>query len=171
MRISLVIAVMLVFSLPRGGVCATDIVDDANRAVKAQENGDTHLAFELYSSVIDQKELKLGDSLLTYVLNNRAMIFMGQGLYDQAIADFDMAVAKKPDAQVLNNRGAAWKCKGDDDKAIADFTQAIQLNPRYERAYVNRGYALINKGKTQQAMADFQMAKKLDPKMNLLEAY
>ena len=48
--------------------------------------------------------------------------------YDQAIADFDEAIALDPqDALAYANRGYAYYNLGDDDKAIADYERALEL--------------------------------------------
>ena len=63
-------------------------------------------------------------------------------MYDQAIADYNMAIELKPDyAQAYVNRGNAYRDKGVIDRAIADYSKAIELKPDYAQAYYNRGGA------------------------------
>jgi len=63
-------------------------------------------------------------------------------LYDQAIADFKVAIEIKPDhAEAFFHRAIAWDMKGDRHNAITDFTKALEIDPGYEEAYVYRGIA------------------------------
>ena len=67
------------------------------------------------------------------------------GDYENAIADYDMAVQLNPDhADAYNNRGnVKYKLK-QYNAAIADYDLAIRLNPNHADAYNNRGNAKHN---------------------------
>lgn len=154
----LLVSVQIAFGLGK-----FDVVDYANAAVKAQENGDLNRAFELYTEIIKSKELKKGDALLTFIYNNRGLIWADRGDLDKAIEDYTRAIENLPDEKSFINRGNAWIDKGEDDKAIEDYTRAITKKPNYARAYNYRGYARMNKGEVELAKKDFQRARSLDP--------
>jgi Flp pilus assembly protein TadD len=94
----------------------------------------------------------------------RALQWDSQGNYDQAIANYNQAIAICPDdAVAYNNRGYDWYAKGDFDKAIADYNQALVLCPKYAEVYSNRGTAWDAKGEQDRALADYNEALAVDP--------
>lgn len=89
----------------------------------------------------------------------RGVVRSKKGDLDGAIADYDKAIALRPDyAYAYNNRGNSYGKKGDDDAAIADFTKAISLVPKFAAAYANRGLAELSKGMDREAEQDFRKA-------------
>ncbi len=128
--------------------CLADVAVIANEAVKAQELGDIDRAMRLYSQVIDSGELKGPDdaNLLSFLLNNRGVIWAGLGAFDRAIADYNRAIKIQEDASFFYNRGSAWFELGDATKALADLERAIQLKPGYTRAYRQRNLVLRSSG-------------------------
>ena len=100
----------------------------------------------------------------TEKLDAEAYVYRGISAYDrgdldQAIANYDQAIALDPQfAIAYNNRGNAYYYKGDLDQAIADCDQAIALDPQYAAAYNNRGLAYYDQGNLDQAIADFERA-------------
>jgi tetratricopeptide (TPR) repeat protein len=85
--------------------------------------------------------------------------------YDQAIADYTMAIRLRPDyAEAYNNRGHAYHWKGGNaDRAIADFARAIELRPNYPTAYNNRGVVYMAGGHSEKGLPDFDRALELNP--------
>ncbi|MCL1930728.1 MAG: tetratricopeptide repeat protein, partial [Treponema sp.] len=64
---------------------------------------------------------------------------------DRAIADFNRALAIKPDFSLaLYNRGNAWHSKGDIAKALADLDSALAIDPTYTAAHASREYITKN---------------------------
>ena len=103
---------------------------------------------------------------LAVAYNNRGNAYNAKGLYDQAISDFNQAIALTPDdAVAYNGRGLAYYYKKLYDQAIADHTKAITLKPDYAVAYYNRGNAYYSKGLRDQAIADLRAALNLNPQM------
>ncbi len=100
----------------------------------------------------------------------KARLFIGRGhtlmvkaLYDQALADFDQAIALAPEsASAYNHRGLVYRKMENLARAIEDYTKAITLNPVYALAYSNRGHAHESMGHTSKAVADFSRALLLD---------
>ena len=85
--------------------------------------------------------------------------------YEEAIADFDVAIRLKPEvAQYRYDRGLAWDREGAYDRAIADYTEAIRFDRRYTPAYQNRGAVLGVLGDLEGAIRDDSEAIRLDPK-------
>jgi tetratricopeptide (TPR) repeat protein len=85
--------------------------------------------------------------------------------YDQAIADYNMAIRLKPDyAEAYNDRGHAYHWQGGNgDRALADFTRAIELRPNYPTAYNNRGVVYMAGGHAERGIPDFDRALELNP--------
>lgn len=91
-------------------------------------------------------------------------VLFDQGRYDDAIAAYDRAIARRPDfAQAFNDRASAHASQGRDDRAIADYGRAIALKPDFADALVNRGITYARKGKFDNAIADFDRAISLKP--------
>ena len=81
-----------------------------------------------------------------------------------AIADYDQAIALKPnDAVAYNSRGNARRTQGDLAGAIADYDQAIALKPDDAVAYNSRGNARRTQGDLAGAIADYDQAIALKP--------
>lgn len=95
----------------------------------------------------------------------RGEVSAGAHKYDQAIADYNMAIRLRPDyAEAYNDRGHAYHWKGSNsDRAIADFTRAIELRPNYPTAYNNRGVVYMAGGNAARGISDFDRALELNP--------
>jgi tetratricopeptide (TPR) repeat protein len=84
--------------------------------------------------------------------------------YEQAIADYDQAIALNPEyATAYNNRGNAYSDLKQYEQAIADYDQAIALNPEYATAYNNRGNAYSNLKQYEKAEADNVQSMAINP--------
>ena len=87
-----------------------------------------------------------------------------QGNYDNAIADYNQAIATDPNcARAYAERGSVWYEKGEYEKAIADDTQAIAIIPNYAVAFNNRAAAWDEKIEYDRAIADATQALAIDP--------
>jgi hypothetical protein len=83
---------------------------------------------------------------------------------EAAIADFEKAIAIKPDqAGAYNNRGLALHGLKQLEAAIADYDKTLAVEPGYAEAYYNRGNALRDLGKFEAAIADYGKAVALKP--------
>jgi tetratricopeptide (TPR) repeat protein len=97
--------------------------------------------------------------------NMRALVWMGAGKVELAIADYGEVIHRFPkEAIPYNNRGGVWMQEKEYDKAIADFTEAIRIDPHYAIAYCNRGGAWSKKKEYDKAIADCNEAIRLNPK-------
>ncbi len=67
--------------------------------------------------------------------SSRGAAYWKKGDKEQAIADYDKAIALDPnDAIAYDNRGVAYEKKGDKEKAIADFRKALEIAPSFQEA-------------------------------------
>jgi tetratricopeptide (TPR) repeat protein len=95
---------------------------------------------------------------------NRGKDLYAESKYDEAIAEFDKALAINRNlAEAYFYRGTAYSYKGNYDRAIADYDQAIRLNPNYAEAYGNRGIAYSDKGNYDRAIANYEQVIRLNP--------
>ena len=70
----------------------------------------------------------------------------------------DGAAEQSVKADLTANRGLAYSKKGEHDRAISDFTRVIEINPGYDKVYVDRGISYGKKGKYNLAIPDFNKA-------------
>jgi tetratricopeptide (TPR) repeat protein len=83
---------------------------------------------------------------------------------DEAIADFDRAIASAPgSAFAYLNRGLAWRRSGNLDRALADLDRAVKYGPGEARNYYGRSQILRQQGATGRARRDEERAIELDP--------
>jgi tetratricopeptide (TPR) repeat protein len=112
-------------------------------------------------------------SSLAALYNNRGIEYSGKHDYDDAIADYDLAIELDPKyVLAYNNRGMTYAAKSNYNRAIADYSQAILIDPlpksaTYINVYDNRGQAYAAKGDYEHAIADYNEAIRIDPKCTL----
>jgi hypothetical protein len=71
---------------------------------------------------------KMSEADLAQTFNDRGKGLYAKGLYDQAIADYGLAIRVKPDfAEAYHNRGVAHEALGDFVQAKTDFEAAKRL--------------------------------------------
>lgn len=84
------------------------------------------------------------------------------GDYQQAILDYDQAIALDPEyIEAYYNRGLVHYYLTHDEQAIEDFTQAVTLDPEYVNAYWGRGSAYYQLKDFPAAIADYRTYEKL----------
>ncbi len=116
-------------------------------------------SFDLWSYVIEKEP---GRVPLAY--NYRGAAFYKEGRFEEAIQDFDRAIALNPSyVEAYNNRGIAFDDNGRLDRAIEDFERAIALNPSYYKAYNNRGALYGKVGQLDKAIESFTISIVLNP--------
>jgi tetratricopeptide (TPR) repeat protein len=87
------------------------------------------------------------------------------GQYDEALADFDRAIALDDTlAWALACRGETHRLMGQYDAALADFDRAIALDEKFAWALACCGETYRRIGKYDAALADFDRAIALDEK-------
>lgn len=103
-------------------------------------------------------------ALLARLYGRRAIAYYQHGDYQQAIADFDQALALDPAyAGVYLLRGITYSACKEYQRAVADFDRALALDTRAIFAYVHRGIVQRKRKDYRQAIADFDRALALDP--------
>ena len=105
------------------------------------------------------------------VWSNRGNLRVIQNKLDEAIADFNQAIAitdKFSDPYL--NRGIAYELKQDWDNAIADYNRVLAINPQDPVAYNNRGNAEAGQGKWRDALADYEQASAIAPRFAVARA-
>ncbi|HET7083301.1 MAG TPA: tetratricopeptide repeat protein [Rhizomicrobium sp.] len=95
---------------------------------------------------------------------NNGFSHLNAGRYELAIADFDKAIALKPDDfYSYDARGDAYAKLGQYVQAIENFDQAIKLKKDLPATYSSRGFAHEALGQHDLAIADFSRAIALKP--------
>ncbi len=114
------------------------------------------------SRIIQAGNLKGRDLAVAY--RGRGAGYFRKGENDQAIADFERAIALDPTyAAAYRGRGGALGSKGELDRAMKDLDEAIRLDPKDARAFNNRGYIWQQKNDFDRAIVDFDEAIRLNP--------
>ncbi len=100
---------------------------------------------------------------------NKGAEFGRKGKYDEAIAEFNKAIAINPHYEkAYEDRGLTYGKKGDLDQAISDFTRAAAINPNDGKAYYSRAISFFAKEIYGSSWLDVHKAEslgyKIDPK-------
>ena len=104
------------------------------------------------------------EPIFAVAYNNRGVAYADLNKPEQAIKDFDKAIALNPDyAEAYFARGAAYADLNKLERAIKDYDTAIKLNPDLAAAYYNRGVAYADLNKPEQAIGDYDKAIALNP--------
>ena len=88
-------------------------------------------------------------------------LYYAQSEYEQAIANYSVALLEQEDYAGYLNRGSCYMALGQYEEAEADFTQAILLEPGLAAAYTLRGETRENLGDPEGALEDYKTAKDL----------
>ena len=116
-----------------------------------------------YSAAIATKD-QLIRTIASEPYFNRGTIYLSEGAYALAIADFDSAMRLKSDnAPAYTARGSAYAATGDTRSALSDFDEAIRIDPSNGEAFLGRGNVHVRNREYEQAIADYDDALKLKP--------
>lgn len=89
----------------------------------------------------------------------RALAYSLKGMYKRALADYDKAIALKPDfAVALNNRAWAYFKLGRVAEGADDVERALQLVPRSPYALDTRAHIRQAQGDAEGSLADYESA-------------
>jgi rhomboid protease GluP len=87
----------------------------------------------------------------------RGVGFLAEAKTDQAIAEFQTVIRRRPDYPAAHFALArAFVLKGDLANAEAEYKRVIELNPRSENPYNNLGFVYLEEKKLPQARQTFQ---------------
>jgi len=101
---------------------------------------------------------------LASALQQRATVYLSQGKFQEAIADYSEALkVKAKDADIFERRAYAEIQLKDYDKALHDYNEAIKLSPEEPKYYQVRAFIYQTKGDFKAALADVDKVLKLDP--------
>jgi tetratricopeptide (TPR) repeat protein len=111
-----------------------------------------------------QESLTDHDATATYV--NRGILKLRLGRLDEAVADFDKAIARDPgEAEAYVNKGMATLKQGAWREALALFDEGLRRRTRRPAiAYFGRAVANELGGNVKQAYFDYRQASLLEPK-------
>jgi len=99
-----------------------------------------------------------------FIHNSRGSMYNKSGNYNQAIDDYNRAIAYKPDyADAYNNRGNAYSKLDNYSQAIEDYNKTIAFKPDYAEAYNNRGSVYHRRGEYAEAIDDYCKAIQIKP--------
>jgi len=98
-----------------------------------------------------------------FAYNSRGLVLRKRGQLDEAIADFERALAIRQDTDTLNNLGIAYYEKGLYEKAVEMYGKAVLLSPGNSRAYTNLGVAYAAMSRIDLAIENFRKAISLSP--------
>lgn len=143
-------------------LCSAEVNNREGRKLAAK--GDYSKAAEWFGRAI------AADSLSHRAYYNRGMCRWYTGRYQEAIADYDVAIRLNPtDPDYYNNRSAARLYAGDYAGALADAEKALHLGPENVSFYLNHALASEGLKNADIAIADYRRIIALDP--HFVKAY
>jgi Tfp pilus assembly protein PilF len=95
--------------------------------------------------------------------SNKGKVFLEQGKFDAAIAQFTEMAAARPDAEAHYLLGAAYARKGEFERSIQPFKAALSLRPDWPKAYNDLALAYLLLGKYELAIRNYNEALRLKP--------
>jgi len=103
------------------------------------------------------------------VYRYRGLVRSAQGKYPEALADYNIVLASRPnDTPTIHSRGLTRFLSGDEQGALEDYTRAAQLG-QYPESYNNLGELYYKWRDYQKAKQNFDQAVQLRP--TLANAY
>lgn len=127
-------------------------------------DGESDIRFEaVCTQALETELLSPRDRAGTYV--NRGILKLRRKAFSSALADFDRAVATKPDlGEAYVNRGAASVGARRYAEGLADLNKALEIGvDEPEKAYFNRALAHEGLDDLKSAYLDYQKAQALKP--------
>lgn len=153
----------------RAGACETllnaDRVTGKDKAVALTVRGNTMINKRDYVHAIETLSTAVGlDSDNVVTLNLRGLAYERTGQDDLALADYNLALQKRPTYGVpYNNRGVIQLRRGALQSALDDFSLSIKFTPKFVLGWTNRARVRTLMKDYDGAIADFAEAEKIDP--------
>lgn len=134
------------------------------------EQGIAYIQTEQYEEAVvaftNALRLTLGD--MVQVLYYRGVAHGYLAEYEQALSDFNMALAQNPNfADAYNERGNAQRFLGNVRDSLQDYGYAILLDNAHTQAYYNRALAHEALGLYEEAERDLTTALTINPTLTL----
>src|SRR5438552_10759913 len=156
---------MMVFALGatvlfgQGNQEASNLTREGIEASKANEWDKTIADFKKAAELNEHYAPKLASAL-----QQRATVYLSQGKFQEAVADYSEALkVKAKDPDIFERRAYAEMQLKDYDKALHDYNEAIKLSPEEPKYYQVRAFIHQTKNDLKAAMADVDKTLKLDP--------
>ncbi len=139
-------------------------------ALIAMHLGDPQEALALITDGLRRLHAELGPDIQTLhrsVLRyNRAQLLSRLGRTQEAIAEYDQAIAADPNhGEYHLDRAELHRRRGDAQAALADYGAAIEAGPPYPEPYYNRADLEFELGDVEAAVRDLTRVIELDPAM------
>jgi len=159
-------ATLLCFVLGVGGCISNDTTNDTAKFESLMSEGDAWTnardykkAFSAYNLAVKRLEAKNARAYYS-----RGNAYLALGMYQGAIADYDMCLRAAPrHGQCHYNRAEALYEMGSYEDAANSYAKAFGLMPDYTQALYNEGAALRKLGRKSEAEQLMNMARELDP--------
>lgn len=120
---------------------------DPDNSYALQGKADSLSGMKEYKKAITvlTEAIRLHPELAATYYHNRGRTWQVSGENDKAIADYDRAVAAKPESPVLVyaiyvHRGDTWSDEGFYNNALVDFERALRIAPELALAYKSRAW-------------------------------
>lgn len=131
--------------------------DHFRRAVIAQRLGDFETALVHYKQVLQR------DDLNVEAHNNLGLLYRDKGLLDDAVREFQRAIAIEPRyARARNNLGVVYLTQRKLDAASSEFHAALALDPRNVESLVNLSTVEKDSGRKEEARTALVRALEID---------
>ena len=128
-----------------------------NQALTAQRAGNLTEAERLYRQILQQ-------TALPEVLVNLGNVLGAQNRREEALENYDRALAARPDFfEALYNRANLLRELNRSEEALQGYDRLVALRPDFVSGWNNRGTALRNLQRLDEALASFSRAAALSP--------
>lgn len=165
-----------VFSEPVGGAGGARLDDPAELPSSGAETIDDLLldalyahnrrnygqAIDIYSSILGNV---LPPALAAVVHKHRGMAYFSESRYEEAIADFGLALELNPNCyKSAYFRGVTRSVVGEYGAGIEDFSRSLRINPYQFYALYRRAQCYWHLGDLPKALGDCEESLKIDPR-------
>lgn len=114
------------------------------------------------------KALQLDSNNIQTIIHNRGYMYLENGLYDNALKDFNFVLSKNPnDAFAYNNRGLVYAYLGNFNSAFSDIEKSKFLNPKNSYVYKHLGLVYKLMGDIKKALEFFKIASKNSKELSI----
>jgi hypothetical protein len=96
-------------------------------------------------------------------MNEQAWTLIREGRFDEAVKQYDLIIAVKPEASYYSRRGLAYFGMKNYHQAIEDYNHAIALDKSNASVFYRRALVFDRTGQYGSAIEDFKTAAHLNP--------